>query len=432
MQLFTRSTTGGSAPSRKLASLLFIMVALLVGMANSPSFAQEGEEAAPAPAAEKDVQAPNNDGEKISYLSWAAGAVGWFYGLIFLGISFILVALFVMNLISGMRSNVIPDDLVDGFEEHLNAKQYQEAYELAKADESFLGHVLSAGIAKVSSGYNESIEAMQEVGEEENMRLEHRLSYLALIGTLSPMIGLLGTVSGMITSFRLIANTATGAPDPQALAQGISTALFTTFIGLAIAIPALAIYNILRNRVSRLSLEVGIVSEGLMSRFQKPARRLSFQNAYQIEIQQRYCRGRSDADDRHDVSVDRLLHAGDQLFRRRARSTRHPPGKRIGHPAGRSLRASAHDPPDRRGRFPLRRQGTHDHRRSAGPTCLGKPDHSAAYQQEPRRCDRHHPADEDARAGLVQEIINTCQDLKFERFALRGKQSDEPTLGKAG
>ena len=92
---------------------------------------------------------------------------------------------------------------------------------------------------------------MQEVGEEENMRLEHRLSYLALIGTLSPMIGLLGTVDGMISSFKLIANTATGAPDPQALAQGISTALFTTFIGLVLAIPALAAYNLLRNRVSR-------------------------------------------------------------------------------------------------------------------------------------------------------------------------------------
>lgn len=268
MQLITFAQAGNS-PSRKAASFLLLMVGLLVGTAGSTSYAQDPEEAAPAPAAEQDVQSPNNEVDKISYLSWAADAVGWFYGLIFLGISFILVALFVMNLISGMRSNVIPDDLVDGFEEHLNAKQYQEAYELAKADESFLGHVLSAGIAKVSSGYNESIEAMQEVGEEENMRLEHRLSYLALIGTLSPMIGLLGTVSGMITSFRLIANTATGAPDPQALAQGISTALFTTFIGLAIAIPALAIYNILRNRVSRLSLEVGIVSEGLMSRFQK-------------------------------------------------------------------------------------------------------------------------------------------------------------------
>ena len=100
------------------------------------------------------------------------------------------------------------------------------------------------------------------------MRLEHRLSYLALIGTLCPMIGLLGTVSGMIDSFKLIANTATGAPDPQLLAKGISTALFTTFVGLALAIPALAAYNLLRNRVARLVLEVGIVSEGLMSRFQ--------------------------------------------------------------------------------------------------------------------------------------------------------------------
>ncbi|QDT00030.1 MotA/TolQ/ExbB proton channel family protein [Adhaeretor mobilis] len=252
---------------KALAALLFVVACLSL---SSPAvFAQEANDT-PA-STEKDVQAPSSDRDDISYLSWAAGAVGWFYGLVFLGISFTLVALFVMNLLTARRENVVPTDLVDGFEEHLNAKQYQEAYELAKADESFLGHVLSAGIAKVSSGYSESIEAMQEVGEEENMRLEHRLSYLALIGTLSPMIGLLGTVSGMITSFRLIANTATGAPDPQALAQGISTALFTTFIGLAIAIPALAAYNILRNRVARLALEVGIVSEGLMNRFQKPA-----------------------------------------------------------------------------------------------------------------------------------------------------------------
>jgi biopolymer transport protein ExbB len=163
----------------------------------------------------------------------------------------------------------VPAALVEGFEQHLNAKQYQDAYDLAKADESFLGQVLSAGLAKVSTGYNEAIEAMQEVGEEENMRLEHRLSYLALIGSLSPMIGLLGTVSGMLNAFKEIATTAIGTPDPQALAGNISTALFTTFGGLALAIPALAAYNLLRNRVQRLVLEVGIVSEGLMSRFQK-------------------------------------------------------------------------------------------------------------------------------------------------------------------
>jgi biopolymer transport protein ExbB len=206
--------------------------------------------------------------ENISYLDWAAKSLGMFYGPVFLGISFALVALFVMNLLTARRENVIPTELVEGFEEQLNAKQYQQAYELVKSDQSFLGHVLSAGLGKISTGYSPAIEAMQEVGEEENMRLEHRLSYLALIGTLCPMIGLLGTVSGMIDSFKIIANTATGAPDPKMLAQGISTALFTTFVGLALAIPALAAYNLLRNRVARLVLEVGVVSEGLMSRFQ--------------------------------------------------------------------------------------------------------------------------------------------------------------------
>ena len=80
---------------------------------------------------------------------------------------------------------------------------------------------------------------MQEVGEEENMKLEHRLSYMALIGTLSPMIGLLGTVQGMISSFSVIANSS-ATPKPKELAEGISTALFTTMVGLAIAIPAIA------------------------------------------------------------------------------------------------------------------------------------------------------------------------------------------------
>ena len=66
--------------------------------------------------------------------------------------------------------------------------------------------MLSAGLARISSGYPQAIEAMQEVGEEENMRLEHRLSYLALIGTISPMFGLLGTVDGMVQAFDVIAH----------------------------------------------------------------------------------------------------------------------------------------------------------------------------------------------------------------------------------
>jgi len=81
------------------------------------------------------------------------------------------------------------------------------------------------------------------------------------------MIGLAGTVTGMISSFDEIANSAT-QPEPAKLADGISTALWTTLVGLGIAIPAMIAYSILRNRVSRLVLEVGMVSEGLMARFQ--------------------------------------------------------------------------------------------------------------------------------------------------------------------
>ena len=230
---------------------------LIVSTVAVPELAVAQEDVAADGAAEGQAATPRK-----SWLRWAFEALGVSFGLIFLALSFTLVALLVMNLLTARRENVVPIQLVEGFEAFLNEKRYQEAFELAKADESFLGQVLAAGLAKLSSGYQQAIEAMQEVGEEEGMKLDHRLSYMALIGTISPMIGLFGTVYGMINSFSVIANSPT-QPKPSELAEGISTALFTTLVGLAIAIPAIAAYNILRNRVSRLVLEVG------MSRFEK-------------------------------------------------------------------------------------------------------------------------------------------------------------------
>ena len=206
--------------------------------------------------------------EQKNVLTWLIESLGWGYILIFLALSFIFFAFLIMNILAARRDYVCPQHLVEGFEAHLDQKQYQEAYELSKADESFLGNVLAAGMAKLSGSHRHAMEAMQEVGEEESLKLDHRLSYLALIGTISPMIGLFGTVHGMISSFRVIAFGGT-APDASKLAEGISTALLTTLIGLAIAIPAIAAFNILRNRIQRLVLEVGIASERLMSRFEK-------------------------------------------------------------------------------------------------------------------------------------------------------------------
>ena len=111
-----------------------------------------------------------------------------------------------------------------------------------------------------------ALDAMQDVGRGENMKAEHRLGYLALIATVAPMVGLLGTVQGMISSFRAIA-VCDNTPSPSELAEGISTALFTTFVGLLVAIPALTTYNMLRNRLAQLVLEVDVLSEELMRRF---------------------------------------------------------------------------------------------------------------------------------------------------------------------
>lgn len=235
--------------------------------AEAPAEAPADGPAAEPPAAAADAPVPEIKSNE-SLLGWTARSLGWPYVIIFLAMSFVLVSLFVMNLLAARREAMIPQELVDGFEQKLNEKEFQAAYDLARADESVLGQILSAGLAKLSRGYSKAIEGMQEVGEEESMKLEHRLSYMALIGNLAPMVGLFGTVQGMITSFQVIA-TGGSTPKPSELAGGISTALFTTLVGLLVAIPAIAAYNILRNRVSRLLLEVGVTSENLMSRFEE-------------------------------------------------------------------------------------------------------------------------------------------------------------------
>ena len=271
-----RRTLPGTADwrLRLLAILLLPLVLATCLYLEHPraSFAQAPANPAAAPAAAPAAPAGGANQPLLlkdkNLLRFYYDALGFKYTVIFLGISFAFVAILVMNILANRRDNICPMHLVEGFEALLVDKRYQEAYELAKNDESFLGKVLSAGMAKLAFGYPQAIEAMQEVGEEETMKLEHRLSYIALIGTVSPMVGLLGTVDGMVAAFTVIADSPT-QPKPSELAQGICMALITTLIGLWLAIPAVTVYGIFRNRLQRLTLEVGILSEGLMSRVGK-------------------------------------------------------------------------------------------------------------------------------------------------------------------
>ncbi|MEZ6133227.1 MAG: MotA/TolQ/ExbB proton channel family protein [Planctomycetaceae bacterium] len=252
--------------------LALLVAALAIPLSGTATVLAQDDGAAavdsPAPDAGAGAATDSAPAEVQSknFLSWMIGALGWFWMLIFAALSFVMVALIMMNLLQVRREVLLPNDFVEEFEQKLNGKDFQGAYEIARNDDSFVARVLAAGMGRLSRGYPEAVEGMQEAGEDENMALEHRLSYLALIGTIAPMLGLMGTVQGMIDSFETISTSAV-APKPSELAEGISKALFTTLIGLMIAVPAMVFYSILKNRIQRLVLEIGMVSEGLMSRF---------------------------------------------------------------------------------------------------------------------------------------------------------------------
>lgn len=249
------------------------------------SFDEESEPAAAAPdlpaavaadaadaaaqpvAAESGAVDDSGESKKSdNYLMWMFRSLGWFFSVVFALLSMTMVALIVINIVNLRRSQIVPEALVEDFGKLIDENRFQEAYECAKDNESLLGQALSTGLARMPSGYEKASQAMQDVTQAESMRLEHQLGYLALIGNLAPMIGLFGTVVGMIASFQAIASGG-AAPSPQKLAEGIATALFTTELGLAIALPALAAYDILKNRLARFILDVAVVSESFMGRF---------------------------------------------------------------------------------------------------------------------------------------------------------------------
>jgi biopolymer transport protein ExbB len=194
-------------------------------------------------------------------------ALGLRYVIVFLALSFGLVALLVMCFMQIRRAVLMPPGLSKAFEERLENKEYQQAYELAKTDDSYLGHVLAAGMGKLQSGYSASVEAMQAEEGEQAMKLDHKVSYVSLIGALAPMFGLLGTVDGMVGAFMVIAKSST-APKPSELAVGISQALITTLIGLWLAIPAIACFALFKNWLQKLNGDVDGEAMRLMSRFQ--------------------------------------------------------------------------------------------------------------------------------------------------------------------
>lgn len=199
---------------------------------------------------------------------WSAIVSAGPIGLVIILASLVAVALAVENFISIRRDRMVPEDLIEDLAKDIKAKRYEQAQETCAEDGSFLAQVIGAGLNQVGAmfGFFDMQNAMQEVSEREVSKLYRKLEYLSFIATTSPMLGLLGTVTGMIRSFNTIANTE-GAANPSALAGGISMALMTTCMGLIVAIPTMFFVAFFRKRIDGFVAESETVVEKLMGHF---------------------------------------------------------------------------------------------------------------------------------------------------------------------
>ena len=211
---------------------------------------------------------PTTEARSITLMSTIhdGGVVGY----IIILMSLVSVALIVEHFISIRREELLPTALVRRLEEHLHNKDYSQAQQDCAEDGSFLALVVGAGLNQIGSmfGFFDMQNSMQEVSERQLSKLYRKLDYLAFIAATAPMLGLLGTVTGMIRSFNKISMTE-GMARPSDLAQGISEALVTTCMGLVVAIPTLFFVSFFRNRIDGYVAEAEVVVEKLTGRFRK-------------------------------------------------------------------------------------------------------------------------------------------------------------------
>jgi biopolymer transport protein ExbB len=186
-------------------------------------------------------------------------------GIIIAVLSIAMVALIVEHLISIRSNALMPPGLAEEVHSLIAQQQYRSADSVCKSNPSFLSYILSAGLSEVQMGYGAVEKAMEDAAMQQSARLNRKIEYLSVIGTLSPMLGLLGTVWGMILAFSEF--TAKANPDVAELAPGISKALITTLFGLSVTVPALASFAFFRNRIDELVAQSSLLAEHVFADF---------------------------------------------------------------------------------------------------------------------------------------------------------------------
>jgi biopolymer transport protein ExbB len=182
-------------------------------------------------------------------------------GLVIIILSFVAVGLIIEHAISIRKERLMPEAVLQQLEEMLHHGQIAEATEFCRDPKNYSlsTDVILAGLETYQGsefGFAEYKAAVEEAGEDNTARLYRKTDMLNVIAAIAPMLGLLGTVYGMILAFNELAND-TKPPTPSQLAGGISLALVTTMEGLVVAIPAMCAFSYFRNKIDSLVSECG-------------------------------------------------------------------------------------------------------------------------------------------------------------------------------
>ena len=177
--------------------------------------------------------------------------------MIFIGIAILaLIALCVFNFINLTKAKYNPDDLRMALLDHMTNCRVRSAIELAASHHSYLGRMMAYSLPNIDATHPEDLgrdgveDAIADFTINENRKGMTWINYIALVAQAAPMLGLLGTVIGMVSAFSTLGQT--GQADPAQLAGDISVALLTTMWGLMTAIPALLAYFFFKNRLNNL------------------------------------------------------------------------------------------------------------------------------------------------------------------------------------
>jgi len=170
-------------------------------------------------------------------------------------LSVVTIGLIIHYLITIRRKTLMPPKFAGTLTAGARQGQVQTLGHITSNDDTFLGQTAHAGLSQVSAGRDTARAAIDEAVEEQATKMFRKIEYLNMIGNISPMIGLLGTVVGMIKAFNRIFAAGGGMPEADKLAGDIAVALVTTFWGILIAIPALAAFALFRNRIDAFAAE---------------------------------------------------------------------------------------------------------------------------------------------------------------------------------